>query len=63
MFTPRSWGRLSKYLKNIYLASDTDWILQEEHIFNFIYLEQEEGWQLNKVIIITHTNFFLVQQK
>ena len=39
---------------------DTDLILQKKHIFNFIYLEQEEGWQLKGAIITTQTNFFSV---
>ena len=29
--------------KNVHLALDTDLILQEKRIFNFIYLKQEEG--------------------
>ena len=38
-------------------------MLQEKYIFNLVYLEQEEGWQLNKAVIIIHTNPFLVQQE
>ena len=39
---------------------DTDLTLQKEYIFNFVYLEQEEGWQLKRAAIVTQTNFFLV---
>ena len=32
-------------------------------MFDFVHLEQEEGCQLKRVIIITQTNFFLAQQE
>jgi hypothetical protein len=32
-------------------------------MFNLVYLEQKEGWQLKRVIIITQTNFFLAQRE
>jgi hypothetical protein len=39
-------------MKYIHLALDIKQILQDKYIFNFIHSEQEEGWQLNKAIII-----------
>ena len=35
--------------------------MQEEYIFDLVYLEQEEGWWLDKIAIVMYTNFFLVQ--
>ena len=32
-------------------------------MFNLVYLKQEKGWQLNRFIIITHTNPFFTQQE
>ena len=40
-----------------------DLILQEDYIFNFIYLKQEEGWQLERTAIIIYTNFFSTQRE
>jgi hypothetical protein len=32
-------------------------------MFDFIHLEQEEGWQLDKAVIIIQTNPFSIQQE
>ena len=52
---------MQEHAKYIYLAVDTDLTSQDKYIFNFIHLEQEEGWQLDRAAIITHTNSFNTQ--
>ena len=37
---------------NVKLVSNTDWTLQDKYIFDFIHLEQEEGWQLKGAVIV-----------
>ena len=37
--------------------------MQEECIFAFIHLVQEEGWRPAGDVIVTHTNFFLEQRE
>ena len=32
-------------------------------MFNFIHLEQEKGWRLDKSVIIIYTNPFFTQQE
>ena len=32
-------------------------------MFDLVHLEQKEGWRLKGTIIITQTNFFLVQRE
>ena len=32
-------------------------------MFDFIYLKQEEGWQPDRSVNITHTNPFFIQQE
>ena len=38
-------------------------MLQKEHVFNLVHLEQEKGWQLEEVMIAIYTSFFLAQQE
>ena len=37
--------------------------MQDKYIFNLVHLIQEKGWRLKGAIIVTQTNFFLVQQE
>ena len=43
---------MQRHIKYVYLALDTDLILQDKYMFNLIYLMQEEGWWLKWAIII-----------
>ena len=54
---------MQKYIKYIHLVLDTDLTSQNKYMFNFIYLEQEEGWQLDKAVIIIYINPFNIQQE
>ena len=47
-------------MRRVYLASETERTLQEERMFAFVHLAQEEGWRLDGDAIVTYTNFFLV---
>ena len=48
-------------MRNIYLLRETERTLYNKQVFNFIHLEQEEGWQLDRPVIVTHTNPFFTQ--
>ena len=63
VIVPRKQGKQNRIVKNIYLVLDTDWTSQKEYMFNLVHLKQEEGQQLDGVIITIYTNFFLVQQE
>ena len=41
----------------------TDLTLQDEYMFNRVYLEQKDGWAPSGVAIAIHTNFFSSQQE
>ena len=54
---------MTRRVRHIHSVFNIDLTLQEEHMFNFIHLKQEEGWRLDRDAIITHTNFFSVQRE
>ena len=50
-------------MQNTHLASEMEWILQNEHMFTYVHSAQEEGWQLVRETIAIHTSFFSTQQE
>ena len=40
-----------RYINYKYLILDTDLTLQDEYMFDLVYLTQEEGWRPDRAII------------
>jgi len=63
VFPLRSWDITRIRRRDIYLVLDTDRISQEERVFDRVYLEQEEGWRLDKAVIAIQTNPSFAQRE
>jgi len=63
MFPPLKWEihRQQQETQDKHLVSEINQILQDNCMFIYIHLTQEEDWCLVRAVITTHTNSFLKQ--